>query len=164
MCRATYTQIPTSLKKVIPTGSLLLMQLDYTTNCLARNFEKYLGNKYSESTTYAIKMEDVSNYVLLYYLVSCCRISEQIGSGLFGRVRLGVWQSPAGAVDVAVKTLRQEATEEDTIRFLQEAASNGQFWHPNVVELRGVVTIGQPVSYSSSDKISAKLYTCIVLV
>ena len=31
---------------------------------------------------------------------------------------------------------------------LQEAAINGQFKHPNVVKLFGVVTVGESVSYT----------------
>ena len=57
----------------------------------------------------------------------------------------GVWQSPHGPVEVAVKTLKRGASEEDTVRFLQEAAIMGQFRHPNIVELLGVVTLGKPV-------------------
>ena len=59
----------------------------------------------------------------------------------------GVWQLPDGhCKDVAVKTLQEGATEVDKIKFLQEAAINGQFIHPNVVKLMGVVTVGEPVS------------------
>jgi len=32
------------------------------------------------------------------------------------------------------------------VKFLQEAAISGQFRHPNVVKLLGVVTVGEPVS------------------
>lgn len=58
----------------------------------------------------------------------------------------GLWQSPAGTVDVAVKTLKPGSGENDRIKFLQEAAINGQFQHQNVVKLHGVVTVGEPVS------------------
>ena len=54
-----------------------------------------------------------------------------------------------GKVDVAVKTLKQGASEEDKIKFLQEAAIMGQFSHPNVVKLHGVLTEGEPVSVIS---------------
>ena len=63
-------------------------------------------------------------------------------------VSLGVWQSPTGAIEVAVKQLQSGVTEAEKIRFLQEAAINGQFRHPNVVQLMGVVTTGEPVSQS----------------
>lgn len=69
-----------------------------------------------------------------------------IGSGQFGQVNRGVWQRPAGeAIDVAIKTLKEGVKEEDRVRFLQEAAISGQFQHPNVVRLQGVVTVGEPV-------------------
>ena len=65
---------------------------------------------------------------------------------LFGTVYKGVWVSPNGEVEVAVKTLKEGSGEEDRVKFLQEAAIMGQFKHPNVVEMYGVVTQGEPVS------------------
>ena len=78
-----------------------------------------------------------------------CRTKDALGSGQFGEVSKGIWQSPMGAMDVAVKQLQPGASEEEKVKFLQEAAINGQFRHPNVVKLMGVVTVGEPVSYSS---------------
>ena len=75
-----------------------------------------------------------------------CRIKSALGSGQFGEVSKGIWQSPMGAMDVAVKQLQPGASEEEKVKFLQEAAINGQFRHPNVVQLVGVVTVGEPVS------------------
>ena len=46
---------------------------------------------------------------------------------------------------MAVKTLKPGSSEEDKVKFLREAAINGQFKHPNVVRLIGVVTVGEPV-------------------
>ena len=57
----------------------------------------------------------------------------------------GIWQSPAGAMEVAVKTLQSSASQEDRLKFLQEAAIMGQFKHRNVVMLQGVATVGEPV-------------------
>ena len=74
------------------------------------------------------------------------RITEHLGSGHFGTMNKGVWQSPASTVEVAVKTLQSSASQEDRVKFLQEAAINGQFRHPNVTKLLGVVTVGEPVS------------------
>ena len=73
------------------------------------------------------------------------RLGEKLGSGQFGTVDKGVWQSPAGPVEVAVKTLKEGASEQDRVKFLQEAAISGQFHHPNVIKLYGVVTVGEPV-------------------
>ena len=47
--------------------------------------------------------------------------------------------------ELAVKTLKPGALENDRVRFLQEAAIMGQFNHPNVVKLYGVVTVDDPV-------------------
>ena len=76
-----------------------------------------------------------------------CRIEDHLGSGQFGMVEKGVWYSPDGPVDVAIKTLKEESSEELTVMFLQEAAINGQFQHPNkiIVRLLGVVTLEEPV-------------------
>ena len=51
---------------------------------------------------------------------------------------------------VAIKTLQQDAGEEERVKFLQEAAIMGQFHHPNIVCLHGVVTVGEPVSAISA--------------
>ena len=74
------------------------------------------------------------------------RLREVIGSGQFGTVMKGVWLLPGSPRDVAIKTLKEGSSEEDKVKFLQEAAINGQFWHPNIVRLMGVVTVGEPVS------------------
>ncbi len=50
-------------------------------------------------------------------------------------------------VEVAVKTLKEGAGEEERVKFLQEAAIMGQFKDPNVVTMYGVVTAGEPVSH-----------------
>ncbi len=62
----------------------------------------------------------------------------------------GILQTETGAVEIAVKTLKAGVSQGDEVRFLQEAAINGQFQHPNIVKLLGVVTVGEPVSYSTS--------------
>ena len=75
------------------------------------------------------------------------RITDHLGSGQFGTVSKGVWQLPGGhSKTVVVKAHREKATEADKVKFLQEAAINEQFRHPNIVKLMGVVTIGEPVS------------------
>ena len=85
-----------------------------------------------------------------YYSYYCgyLRLTGVLGSGEFGTVNKGVWESPMGAMDVAVKQLQHGASEEERVMFLQEAAINGQFRHPNIVKLMGVVTTGEPVSAS----------------
>ena len=73
------------------------------------------------------------------------RTVEHLGSGQFGTVEKGVWKCPRGEEEVAIKLLQSGASDEDRVKFLQEAAIMGQFRHPNVVKLHGVVTLGDPV-------------------
>ncbi len=74
--------------------------------------------------------------------------TELLGSGEFGTVHKGEWLTSEGGkkIKVAVKTLKEGASEKDKVKFLQEAAIMGQFSHPNVIKLYGVVTVGEPVS------------------
>ena len=71
---------------------------------------------------------------------------EQLGAGQFGQVCKGLWTVSNNTLLLAVKTLKPNAPEDDKVKFLQEAAIMGQFSHPNVVKLYGVVTVGEPVS------------------
>jgi hypothetical protein len=71
--------------------------------------------------------------------------TECLGSGQFGTVNKGVWQSPSSTLEVAIKTLKSSAKEEDKVKFLQEGAIMGQFRHPNVVKLHGIVREQQTV-------------------
>ena len=68
--------------------------------------------------------------------------TDVLGKGHFGVVYRGEWIKPGEekSVPVAVKTLKEGAKEEDKVKFLQEAAIIGQFSHPNVVKLHGIVT------------------------
>ena len=62
-------------------------------------------------------------------------------------MRKGVWrpENSGASLEIAVKTLKIDAPESDKVKFLQEAAIMGQFSHPNVVRLYGLVTINTPV-------------------
>ena len=92
-----------------------------------------------------------------------CRVGEEIGSGQFGMVNKGKWlAADGGAAKVAIKTLRPEAKEEEKVKFLQEAAINGQFMHPNIVRLHGVVTIGEPVSKRERQRERERFYGPLV--
>ena len=74
-----------------------------------------------------------------------CRLSDELGSGEFGVVRRGVWSVGGEEREVAVKSLADGSTEEKRIQFLQEAAIMGQFKHPNVITLHGVLLDCDPV-------------------
>ena len=74
-----------------------------------------------------------------------------LGSGQFGTVNRAVWSpSPSSSsprVEVIVKSLEGESTEEKRVKFLQEAAIIRQFKHPNIIRIAGVVTTSDPVRY-----------------
>ncbi len=80
-----------------------------------------------------------------------------LGSGHFGAVSRGYWEVPGGRVDVAIKFLQPGSKEEDEALFLQEAAIMGQFLHPNIVKLHGVVTVNEPVSSAIKYHLAHKL-------
>ena len=110
--------------------------------------------KYREIPSHQIRSATVFCSGTHYYCVGCYtfRITEHLGSGQFGTVNRGVWQGGGQVgVEVAVKMLQEGTSELDTVRFLQEAAINGQFRHPNIVQLLGVVTVGKPVGGSLSN-------------
>ena len=52
-------------------------------------------------------------------------------------------------MEVAIKTLKSSAEESDRVKFLQEGAIMGQFKHPNVVRLHGIVREKQTVSFTT---------------
>ena len=74
------------------------------------------------------------------------RTVKLLGSGEFGNVYKALWSISGTTKEVAVKALKPGSSESDEVRFLQEAAIMGQFNHPYVVKLYGVVTIRDPVS------------------
>ncbi|KAM4521740.1 ephrin type-A receptor 7 isoform 2-T2 [Odontesthes bonariensis] len=77
---------------------------------------------------------------------SCIKIERVIGAGEFGEVCSGRLKLPGKRdVSVAIKTLKVGYTEKQKRDFLCEASIMGQFDHPNVVHLEGVVTRGKPV-------------------
>ena len=77
---------------------------------------------------------------------SSIRIVKYIGHGQFGTVNLAVWtQQYVEPMEVAVKVCRAGANEAIKTKFLKEAAIMGQFHHPNVVKLYGVVTMSERV-------------------
>ncbi|TMS19549.1 Ephrin type-A receptor 2 [Larimichthys crocea] len=59
----------------------------------------------------------------------------------FGEVFRGVMKTPVrGEVPVAIKTLKPGYSEKQRQEFLSEASIMGQFSHPNIIRLEGVVT------------------------
>ncbi|XP_063061053.1 ephrin type-A receptor 4 [Engraulis encrasicolus] len=77
---------------------------------------------------------------------SCIKIDKVIGIGEYGEVCSGRLKV-AGKKElcVAIKTLKAGFTEEQRRDFLSEASVIGQFDHPNIIHLEGVVTKCKPV-------------------
>ncbi|XP_076805760.1 ephrin type-A receptor 4-A-like [Clavelina lepadiformis] len=74
---------------------------------------------------------------------SCLKVENNIGHGEFGEVCRGKLREQNGAeIYVAVK--RMKGGVKDQFSFLQEASIMAQFSHPNVVQLKGVVTKSSP--------------------
>ena len=54
--------------------------------------------------------------MIVSFVLFACRTTTKLGSGQFGCVDKGVWHSPEGPVDVAIKTLKPESPEEENRR------------------------------------------------
>ncbi|KAG7255955.1 hypothetical protein CRUP_029159 [Coryphaenoides rupestris] len=69
-------------------------------------------------------------------------IERVIGAGEFGEVCGGCLRTTPGKkeVPVAIKTLKGSYIEWQRRNFLREASIMGQFDHPNIIRLEGVVT------------------------
>ena len=78
----------------------------------------------------------------------CFRLGSELGSGQFGTIHKGEWrkEGDSSSVEMAVMSLNCDASEEDGVKFLQEAAVMAQFKHPNMVALHGVVERNGTVS------------------
>ena len=84
-------------------------------------------------------------YGIIIYHITFLRLKEYLGSGRFGVVYRGLLtvteaDSEGGVKEVAVKTMENGASEEDRVRFLQEAAIMGQFNNLYIVRIFGVLT------------------------
>ena len=119
----------------------------YISKCLPRSTLKSQGSKSSKF----IDLHELNDMIVTtcmdFQLAhhSLLRVLTHLGSGEFGTVNKGKWNHGAEQKDVALKMLKSDASPQDGVKFLQEAAINGQFHHENIVQLYGVVTIGNPV-------------------
>ncbi|KAJ8264874.1 hypothetical protein COCON_G00139730 [Conger conger] len=78
--------------------------------------------------------------------ISCVKIEQVIGAGEFGEVCSGNLKLPGKReMFVAIKTLKSGYTDKQRRDFLSEASIMGQFDHPNIIRLEGVVTKSSPV-------------------
>lgn len=73
-------------------------------------------------------------------------LESKLGEGEFGEVYKGLWKVPGKSTptEVAVK-IPKGNSDGNRIRVLQEVAILGQFNHPRVAKLCGMVTLGNPV-------------------
>ncbi|XP_015217212.1 ephrin type-A receptor 3 isoform X2 [Lepisosteus oculatus] len=72
---------------------------------------------------------------------ACISIDKVVGAGEFGEVCSGRLKLPSKKeICVAIKTLKAGYTEKQRRDFLSEASIMGQFDHPNIIRLEGVVT------------------------
>ncbi|MBN3286579.1 EPHA4 protein, partial [Polyodon spathula] len=77
---------------------------------------------------------------------SCIKIEKVIGVGEFGEVCSGrLKMAGKREICVAIKTLKAGYTDKQRRDFLSEASIMGQFDHPNIIHLEGVVTKCKPV-------------------
>lgn len=84
--------------------------------------------------------------LLLRFFVPTLHLTHEVSphAGEFGEVCSGRLKLPGKRdVSVAIKTLKVGYTEKQRRDFLCEASIMGQFDHPNVVHLEGVVTRGK---------------------
>ncbi|CAG00582.1 unnamed protein product [Tetraodon nigroviridis] len=78
--------------------------------------------------------------------VSFVKIEEVIGAGEFGEVCRGRLKIPGKKENyVPIKTLKGGYTDKQRRDFLSEASIMGQFQHPNIIHLEGVITASCPV-------------------
>ncbi|KAM6949187.1 activated CDC42 kinase 1-like [Aplochiton taeniatus] len=87
-------------------------------------------------------------------------LGEKLGSGSFGVVKRGEWQTPSGRVlPVAVKSLRNSLSRqtETLTDFLQEVTTMQSLDHPNIIRLYGVV-LTQPLKMVTEVASLGSLY------
>ena len=88
----------------------------------------------------------IANFIIMIY-----RIKTHLGSGQFGTVCSGMWKKGESDYEVddlqevAVKSMKPGAKEEERTKFLQEAAIMGQFRNPYILRILGYMK-GDPVS------------------
>lgn len=89
-----------------------------------------------------VHLSHVINMLLIWSVTNnCYRLEETLGSGQFGEVYRALWHvSEKKIIEVAVKVLKKDATNDERIKFLQEAAIMGQFCNASVLKLHGIVS------------------------
>ncbi|CAD5220090.1 unnamed protein product [Bursaphelenchus okinawaensis] len=73
------------------------------------------------------------------------KLSKKLGEGAFGEVYLAEYTSAGDRMEVAVKTMREEATRDARLKFMKEARLMRKFQHKNVVRIMGVAVHEHPL-------------------
>ncbi|XP_077167572.1 ephrin type-A receptor 2 [Paroedura picta] len=92
--------------------------------------------------------EDPGQVVLKFTMEipsACVSRQKVIGAGEFGEVHKGILKRGKKELPVAIKILKSGYTEKQRIDFLSEAGIMGQFSHPNIIRLEGVVSRSKPL-------------------
>ncbi|XP_067048824.1 ephrin type-B receptor 1-B-like isoform X1 [Acropora muricata] len=122
------------------------MEKDYM-RCLERGLDNNLPmdqRRYINPGDYRDLMELLQTFTTEVDR-SKTKLNGMIGQGEFADVYKGSIQTPKGKLVVAVKVLRPGSNEKNQKDFLSEASIMGQFDHPNVIRLVGVVTQSWPM-------------------
>ena len=72
------------------------------------------------------------------------KIGDIFATGNFGVISKAVYTTKYGDIQVAIKTLRDEANDDLKIAFTREAAILAQFNHPNILKFIGIVSTVEP--------------------
>lgn len=92
------------------------------------------------------KSQGWAQHLLRTQPVPSCLLIPFSPTGEFGEVCRGRLKLPGRReIFVAIKTLKVGYTERQRRDFLSEASIMGQFDHPNIIHLEGVVTKSRPV-------------------
>lgn len=75
-------------------------------------------------------------HIFRIFILLCCNFLGEFGEVCSGRLKLPSKKE----ICVAIKTLKGGYTDKQRRDFLAEASIMGQFDHPNIIRLEGVVT------------------------
>ncbi|KAK0405641.1 hypothetical protein QR680_018107 [Steinernema hermaphroditum] len=77
----------------------------------------------------------------------CIKLGKKLGEGAFGEVYLAEYTEFGGKEkkEVAVKTMREQATREARLKFMKEARLMRKYKHKNVVQFLGVAVHEHPL-------------------
>ncbi|KAK6101576.1 Protein tyrosine kinase family protein [Brugia pahangi] len=73
------------------------------------------------------------------------QLQRKLGEGAFGEVYLAQYVQMNKITDVAVKTMREEASRQARLKFMKEARIMRKFSHPNVVKIMGIMVYENPL-------------------